>query len=100
MLHTVIFAFLVLSPAFLPAHAGQLFPSPNPAGNTIDTPADFGDPPVVTAQNDINYTNNGTVQLWGSFDNNGIFNNQRDPDRYRAIYQSQQQRQGLVHRAD
>jgi uncharacterized protein with beta-barrel porin domain len=71
----VIFAFSILSLAFLPAHAGQLFPSPNPAGNTIDTPADFGDPPAVTAHNDINYTNNGTVKLWGSFDNNGTFNN-------------------------
>ena len=75
MLNIVIFAFLILSPAFLPAHAGQLLPSPNPAGNTIDTPADFGHPPVVTAQNDINYTNNGTIKLWGSFNNNGTINN-------------------------
>ncbi len=79
MLHIVIFAFLILSPAFLPAHAGQLFPSPNPAGNTIDTPADFGEPPVVTAQNDINYTNNGTIKLWGSFDNNGRTKPKRPP---------------------
>ncbi|MBP1748031.1 MAG: hypothetical protein H6Q52_570 [Deltaproteobacteria bacterium] len=62
-----IFAFMMLLPAVFTLHAQpiQIGPNPNPAGNTIDTPANFGEPPVVTAQNDINYTNNGTVKLWG-----------------------------------
>jgi uncharacterized protein with beta-barrel porin domain len=74
----VIFGFAALFLVAAPLQAVEpieLAPNPNPAGNTIDTPADFGEPPVVTARNGINYTNNGTIKLWGSFNNNGTINN-------------------------
>ena len=72
-----VFAAAMLFPAAVALHAQsvQIGPGTNPAGTTIDTPLDLSDPPLVTAHNNIDFTNNGTVNFWGSFDNRGTFNN-------------------------
>ncbi len=77
LLPIILSALLVLSTAAIAAQIG-----PNPNNGIIDTPLDpamppVPNPPAVTASNGagVTFTNNGTVNFWGSFDNNGTINN-------------------------
>lgn len=54
----------------VPAHAGQIGPNPN--NGTIDTDLTI---PYSTDWNNVNFTNNGTVNLYSHFNNNSVFDN-------------------------